>query len=519
MPNKDNDDSAKKAPAKKAHAKKVHPKRAHPSAREQSPRSPWQQKARFSPDGSYAYRPGVLLIRSEDVDKVRKALRDNETQRFGIDAEAEWEQHGGWVGVTGDFSAPKLLEYLRKRGVKSAQVDHVFFASALRPSPLYGSPLYGSPLYGSPLYGSPLYGSPLYGSPLYGSPLYGSPLYGSPLYGSPFAIPELRETGVLRSSATPAFGRTIPENDPLVEPVRVAVLDTGLANKWKDGAALRVDHNDELEVADPDGRRFLAPYAGHGTFILGIIEQLAPGCSLTSRKVVDPDGAVSETGVRDALERLHRQFDALGNPTGDRPTAEIPHLVCLAIAGHLESLARYEDPNDPPRMLSEAIRDLSAKGTVIVASAGNEASWVPTYPADFEGVISVGALDGRGYPAPFTNYGPWVRAGAVGTDVVSWFFDFDDDEREFYGVDLHRFSGWARWSGTSFAAPRVVAALARWMSDAVRDLIWGTLDDAFTDRVVNGVVNGKVSADAVEAVLGPADAKQRYPMLGTIVIN
>ena len=36
---------------------------------------------------------------------------------------------------------------------------------------------------------------------------------------------------------------------------------------------------------------------------------------------------------------------------------------------------------------------------------------------------------------------------------------------EFAGLDPDRFDGWALWSGTSFAAPRVAAAIAQRMAD------------------------------------------------------
>jgi subtilisin family serine protease len=48
---------------------------------------------------------------------------------------------------------------------------------------------------------------------------------------------------------------------------------------------------------------------------------------------------------------------------------------------------------------------------VVVASAGNDATWLTAYPAAFPDVVSVAALDADG-PADYTNHGPWVRARA-----------------------------------------------------------------------------------------------------------
>ena len=103
-----------------------------------------------------------------------------------------------------------------------------------------------------------------------------------------------------------------------------------------------------------------------------------------------------------------------------------------------------------------------AEGIVVVASAGNDGVCRPAYPAAFDGVVSVAALGPDG-PAPFSNWGSWVRACAPGVDVASTFYIGNCAEKEKYGVDPDTYTGWALWSGTSFAAPVVAAVLARTM--------------------------------------------------------
>jgi len=78
------------------------------------------------------------------------------------------------------------------------------------------------------------------------------------------------------------------------------------------------------------------------------------------------------------------------------------------------------------------------------------------------GVVGVGAI-GPGGPAPFSNYGPWVRACAPGVDLVSTFFQVFEGDETAAGPqepDPDDFHDWARWSGTSFSAPVVAGALA-----------------------------------------------------------
>ena len=96
-----------------------------------------------------------------------------------------------------------------------------------------------------------------------------------------------------------------------------------------------------------------------------------------------------------------------------------------------------------------------------VAAAGNQATCRPYFPAALPDVVGVGALaaDGKAW---FTNFGGWVDACAPGVDVVSTFFnDFDESPRRRSSPRQYR--GWARWSGTSFSAPKVAAAIAQEM--------------------------------------------------------
>ena len=108
-------------------------------------------------------------------------------------------------------------------------------------------------------------------------------------------------------------------------------------------------------------------------------------------------------------------------------------------------------------------------GTVVVAAAGNDSTCRVTWPAALPGVIAVGALGPSG-PAPFTNYGSWVTC-APGVDVISNFFD-DVDKHDDKNPATSDFHGWAKWSGTSFAAPIVAAAIACG-GVAVRHLVQG----------------------------------------------
>jgi len=181
---------------------------------------------------------------------------------------------------------------------------------------------------------------------------------------------------------------------------------------------------------------------------------------------------------------------------GDGDEATIAaRLDELALAGDVDlvNLSFGGFALERPLVLETAVRRLQAAGAVVVASAGNEATCRPTFPAALPGVVGVGAI-GAGGPASFTNHGPWVRACAPGIDLVAPFFTgYDGDLPAEPGGDPDAFEGWARWRGTSFAPPLVVAALAREMQ------------------------RSGVSAPEAVARVVDAPALLRIPDLGTVV--
>jgi len=256
----------------------------------------------------------------------------------------------------------------------------------------------------------------------------------------------------------------------------VIVLDTGLAEPRFRPAALAdpapIHAASALDEDRPDENHDdqLDPAAGHGTFIAGVIDQVAPGCGITLHRVLSTFGDGDEAAIAACLNGLELQ-----DPTHT--------ILNLSFGGYVL---------DHPHLLARAVRRLQQLGVVVVASAGNDATCRPTYPAALPGVVSVGAV-GPGGAAPFTNYGPWVRACAPGVDLLSTFFRDLDEPSPTQGGGTVRFDGWALWSGTSFAAPVVVGALARTMAQT-----------------------GCTAADAVTRVID-APALMRIPYLGTVV--
>ena len=98
-------------------------------------------------------------------------------------------------------------------------------------------------------------------------------------------------------------------------------------------------------------------------------------------------------------------------------------------------------------LLHEAINYALERQVVVVAAAGNQGSVARFYPAGLPGVIAVGAADGQGRPAWFSNRGSWVGVWAPGVRIYS----------------AVPGGGYSLLSGTSMASPIVsgIAALIK----------------------------------------------------------
>jgi hypothetical protein len=254
-------------------------------------------------------------------------------------------------------------------------------------------------------------------------------------------------------------------------PRRVLVLDTGRV-----GATALTDlttpilapvqfDTEDVDDADGDDNGLIDYAAGHGTFIAGIYRRLAPMADVTVLRVMQAAGDVDDATVAEALAR---QF-GLDAP---EPPPQAPYdLISMSFTG-------YTEADDPPIALAEVLDEIQARypeSVAIVASAGNDASCRLTWPAGLDGVVGVGGLGPDGRPAPFTNHGAYVRACAPAMGIVSTFYSYAADAMPNAPESLKDFTGWARWDGTSFAAPIVGAELLwesatskRTMGNAVR---------------------------------------------------
>ena len=153
-----------------------------------------------------------------------------------------------------------------------------------------------------------------------------------------------------------------------------------------------------------DSSGSLDDFSGHGTFIAGLVRQTCPDADLVMVKAMGADGFVSETTMINALDGL-----AIDHVTGKRRL----DAVSMSFGYYFET-----GDEDKTASLFGALKNLSDRGVVLVASAGNDATTRPMFPAAFSAtidqLISVGARNPNGTVALFSNAGDWVRTYWLG---------------------------------------------------------------------------------------------------------
>ncbi|PWH15691.1 MAG: hypothetical protein DDG58_10680 [Ardenticatenia bacterium] len=230
--------------------------------------------------------------------------------------------------------------------------------------------------------------------------------------------------------------------------VVVAVIDSGIA--YEDFEHYRRAPDLANTVVIP-GYDFVNndPHAnddfGHGTHVAGTIAQstnnglgvagVAFGATLMPVKVLDARGQ----GGFDAVAR----GVIFAADQGAR-------VINLSLSGRKAS-----------RLLQDAIQYAADKGVLIVAAAGNSGGAVE-YPAAYDPVIAVGAVDYRLQRARYSNFGPQLDLVAPGGDTRA---DANEDGlpdgilQETFQGDPTRFA-LHNMEGTSMAAPHVAGVAA-----------------------------------------------------------
>lgn len=211
--------------------------------------------------------------------------------------------------------------------------------------------------------------------------------------------------------------------------VTVAILDTGvdldhpvlrgrLALPGIEPGAVTGPGDDRAESVDSNGDGHVDGALGHGTHVAGIVLAVAPGARILPVRVLDSDGVGDLFGITRGLVLAVERGAAVAN---------------LSLGTGIF-----------PRSLAAAVTWARERGTIVVAPTGNEGIDRVDYPAALDGAVAVAGVDPDDRRAPFSNAGAGTDLCAPATGILSTWAD----------------GGYARWSGTSMAAPFVAGTAA-----------------------------------------------------------
>ncbi|MCB0328036.1 MAG: S8 family serine peptidase [Bdellovibrionales bacterium] len=237
--------------------------------------------------------------------------------------------------------------------------------------------------------------------------------------------------------------------------ITVAVLDTGIdythpdlaANMWRNPGEIPnngIDDDENGFIDDVFGIDTSADSGdpmdnnGHGTHCAGIIGAVT-------------NNATGISGIAWNVKLMALKFLGSGG-TGNIFSAL--SAIDYAIENDVKIINASFGGGYPSVLLEQTIERANAAGITLVAAAGNDGIDIdssPEYPAAFplENIISVAASDEDENIAWFSNYGEHsVDIVAPGSDILSTIP-----------------GGYARYSGTSMAAPHVTGVAALVLSE------------------------------------------------------
>lgn len=205
--------------------------------------------------------------------------------------------------------------------------------------------------------------------------------------------------------------------------VIVAVVDTGVDLEHPEFAGKLVEGYNVLEDNNkPQDDN------GHGTHVSGVIAAKTNNkdgiAGMTWKSKLMPVKAIGADGSGSAVDIAQGIYWA---------TDHGADVINLSVGNYTSSAA-----------LKEACQYAYEKNVVLVAASGNDASDQPSFPAAYDQVLSVAAVDHRKERADFSNFGEHIDVSAPGVDIPSTYI----------------YSDYASLSGTSMACPHVAALAA-----------------------------------------------------------
>ena len=266
---------------------------------------------------------------------------------------------------------------------------------------------------------------------------------------------EIKQSDAAEDSQEPEWNISMVNGDVDTEvtgeAVKVAVMDSGIELL----SGIPVEQINNLVASEQDLPYYMNDMTGHGTAIAGIINDIAPHAEIYSVKIMDAENRATLSRVVEGI------YWCIDNDID---------IINMSFGTTVQSA-----------VLEKAIKDANAAGILIVSSAGNGDTAGVEYPAAYEEVIAVGAVNTSAEKTEESAVGEEVELVAPGEQILT---------DSMLGLETVV-------SGTSMAAPHVTAAAAvLWQKDKtkspefIRNLLAQTANElGSTEEYGNGLVD------------------------------
>lgn len=233
--------------------------------------------------------------------------------------------------------------------------------------------------------------------------------------------------------------------EPAEGAVKVAVVDTGITERSDDWLTGLVQDGNRDLLHDIPGDGYLGVGAGHGSFVAGVVQQVAQSADLVVYKVLDSDGIGSEFDAACALVHAVREkhADVVNLSLGMETIDDAPPL---AFEVALELVREHERQ--------------TGREVLVVAAAGNFGRERACWPAAHRRVVAVAGLTQNLQPTSWSSRGAWVDCSTIGEGIRSTYVEGTESPVVENPPDQFPANAWALGVGTSYAAPQVAGAVA-----------------------------------------------------------